>query len=198
MKSRILILLFLVAAAGCQNGKKDGLQGEIAKLKINNATLTEQLAQSQKENEQLKQQVQALRNFGTSFNYSDIYNLQKINITKFTNIYDSDGDGKKETLVVYFQPMDEYGDIIKATGLVEVQLWDLNMKAERALLGQWKITPADLKKVWFATLITINYRLSFNISGIVEKFEKPLTLKIKFTDYLSGKTFEEQRVINPQ
>ena len=198
MKKSIYIVLFLFFLAGCRNETKDNTLSEIKKLKTENTFLAEQVEQSQKENEQLNKQIQALRNFGTSLNYGDIYNLQKINVTKYTNIYDNDGDGKKETLLVYFQPIDEYGDIIKASGLVEVQLWDLNMQAEKALLGQWKIEPAALKKLWFATLITANYRLSFNISGIVEKFDQPLTVKVKFTDYLSGKTFEEQRVFKPQ
>ena len=94
--------------------------------------------------------------------------------------------------------MDEYGDVVKATGLVEVQLWDLDKKEGQPLLGQWRVVPAELKKLWFATLITVNYRLSFNVAALVEKFDHPLTVKVKFTDYLSGKTFEEQRVIKPQ
>jgi len=190
--------MFLFFLAGCQNGEKGKLLSEIEQLKIRNSSLAEEISQSQQQNIQLEKQVQALRNFGTPANYNDIYNLQKIAVTKYTNIYDNDGDGRKETLLVYFQPFDEFGDVIKASGLVEVQLWDLNLPADKALLGQWKVEPAALKRLWFATILSVNYRLSFDVSAIAAKFDHPLTVKVKFTDYLSGKTFEEQRVINPQ
>ena len=125
MKKSIYIVLFLFFLAGCPPTKKGNTISEIEILKTQNTSLAEQVAQSQKENEQLKKQIQAIRNFGPSLDLTDIYNLQKINIAKFTNIYDNDSDGKKETLLVYIQPIDEYGDVIKASGLVEVQLWDL-------------------------------------------------------------------------
>jgi hypothetical protein len=197
VKKGIFSVLLLMCLAGCQSTKTEGLS-ETEKLKAENAVLADKLSQSQKESEQLKKQINSLRNFGENFKLEDIYNLQKINITRYTNIYDNDQDGKKETLLVYIQPMDEYGDIVKATGLVEIQLWDLSNKDGQALLGQWKTEPAELKKLWFATLITVNYRLNFNITGKVEKFDRPLTVKIKFTDYLSGKVFEEQKVIKPE
>lgn len=197
MKKGLIALLLLICLAGCQSTKTETRTSAIEKLKAENSSLAEKLNLSQKESEQLKKQIQALRNFGEGFRPEDIYNLQKINITRYTNIYDNDDDGIKETLLVYIQPMDEYGDVVKATGLVEVQLWDLDRKAGQALLGQWQVKPAELKRLWFATLITVNYRLSFNIAALVEKFDHPLTVKIKFTDYLSGKTFEEQRVIKP-
>jgi outer membrane murein-binding lipoprotein Lpp len=192
------LLLLLLSLAGCQKEKTENASSQIEKLKTQNSDLAVKLQQSQEESEQLKKQIQALRNFGENFKPEDIYNLQKINITRYTNLYDNDDDGKKETLLVYIQPMDEYGDVIKATGLVEVQLWDLDRKEGQPLLGQWQVSPAELKKLWFATLITVNYRLSFNIAALVEKFDHSLTVKVKFTDYLSGKIFEEQKVIKPQ
>lgn len=198
MKKSVYIVLFLFFLAGCRNEKLGKAELEIGQLKTQNASLANQLAQSQKKNEQLAKQIQALRSFGSTTNYKDIYDLQKIAITRFTNIYDNDGENKKETLLVYFQPIDEIGDVIKAAGVVEVQLWDLDRPQGQALLGQWKVEPAQLKKLWFATLITINYRLSFDVTKVVSKYDHPLTVKVKFTDYLSGKTFEEQKVITPE
>jgi outer membrane murein-binding lipoprotein Lpp len=195
---KVFFALLMLSLAGCQKEKTENASSQIEKLKTQNSDLAVKLQQSQKESEQLKKQIQALRDFGENFKPEDIYNLQKINITRYTNLYDNDDDGKKDTLLVYIQPMDEYGDVVKATGLVEVQLWDLDRKEGQPLLGQWRVSPAELKKLWFATLITVNYRLSFNIVALVEKFDRPLTVKIKFTDYLSGKIFEEQKVIKPQ
>jgi hypothetical protein len=78
---------------------------------------------------------------------------------------------------------------------VDVQLWDLNKTNGQAMLRQWKVEASELKDLWFATLITINYRLTFDVTDIVENLEEPLTVKVNFTDYLTGKVFKEQKVI---
>ena len=51
--------------------------------------------------------------------------------------------------------------------------------------------------MWFATLITINYRLVFDVPETVENLDVPLTVKVTFTDYLTGKIFKAQKVIKP-
>ncbi len=198
MKRLVYIALFLISLAGCRNAQLDKAQLQITKLQAQNTTLSDQVALLEKENTQLTKQIQTLRSFGTTFDYKDIYDLQRINITNYTNIYDSNNDGKKETLIVYIQPIDATNDAIKAAGFMEVQLWDLDKPAEQALLKQWKIEPDELKKHWINALLGTNYRLNFSIEGIVSNYDHALTVKVKFTDYLSGKQFEEQKVISPR
>jgi hypothetical protein len=184
---------------GCQNTSKEPpLAVQIKQLKEENTQLTRQIEQSANESKQLKKQIQVLSDLPEQARAENLYRLQRIEITRYTNFYDKDKDGQKEKLIVYIQPFDEEGDIVKATGAVDVQLWDLNKEADKALLGQWHVTPEQLKKLWFATLITINYRLTFDVAGKIDDFEEPLTVKVTFTDYLSGKVFEEQKVIKPQ
>ena len=193
------VLCVLAFIAGCQNtGKKPTLAEQIQQLKKENTQLTRQIEQSANENKQLKKQIQVLSDLPEQARAENLYRLQRIEVTRYTNFYDKDKDGQKEKLIVYIQPFDEDGDIVKATGAVDVQLWDLNKEADQALLGQWHVTPAQLKKLWFATLITINYRLTFDVAGKIDDFEKPLTVKVTFTDYLTGKVFGEQKVIKPQ
>ena len=198
MKKCVYIFLFLFSLAGCRNTELEKAQLQIEQLQAQKTTLADKVTLLEKENGQLAKQIQTLRSFGTTIDYKDIYDLQRINIADYTNVYDNNDDGKKETLIVYLKPIDAYGDKIKAAGVVEVQLWDLDKPAEQALLKQWKIEPAELKRYWVVALLGVNYRLSFNIEGVVANYDHPLTIKVKFTDYLSGKTFEEQKVINPQ
>jgi len=190
-------LMYMLAGCGNAN-KKPSLVEQIKQLKEENTQLTRQVEQSANENKQLKKQIQVLSNLPEEARAENLYRLQRIEVTRYTNFYDKDKDGQKEELIVYIQPFDEEGDIVKATGAVDVQLWDLNKKeTDKALLGQWHVTPEQLKKLWFATLITINYRLTFDVAGKIDDFDKPLTVKVTFTDYLTGKVFEEQKVIKP-
>ena len=194
-----LVGCLLVIAAGCENTNgKLSLKEEISILRQEKAELTGQIEQSRTESEQLKKQIQVLSDLEPEVRLEHLYDIQKIKLTRYTGFYDKDNDGKKEKLIVYIQPIDEQGDIVKATGSVDVQLWDLNKQDGEALLGQWRVEPDELKELWVATLITINYRLPFDAGGIIDKAEGSLTVKVTFTDYLTGKVFNEQKVVEPR
>jgi len=190
----------LCVVAGCENAnsQKPPLVEQIESLTEQKKQLENKLEQSGFENEQLKKQMHILSGLPEQVKGENLYHLQKIRIGKYTGFFDKDESGKKEKLIVYIEPIDEEGDIVKATGAVDVQLWNLNsLEANEALLGQWRVEPNELKKLWFATLVKINYRLTFDISDKVKSFDEPLTVKVTFTDYLSGKVFKEQKVIKP-
>ena len=196
----IFAACLLILTPGCENAnKKSPLAEQIQQLKQEKTELTRQIERSENENEQLQKQILVLSGLPEEAKAENLYRLQRIKVTRYTNFYDKDKDGEKEKLIVYIQPLDEEGDIVKATGTVDVQLWDLNSsQANQALLGQWHITPGQLKKLWFATVITINYRLTFDVADKIENIQEPLTVKVTFTDYLTGKVFKEQKVIKPQ
>ena len=187
----------LAFAAGCENGNKSSVTEQMDALREEKAQLAYELEQAESKNEQLERQIDVLSGLPED-KLGGLYDLQRVKVTRYTNLYDKDEDGKYEKLIVYIQPIDEEGDIVKATGAVDVQLWDLNKEAGEALIGQWHVGPVELKELWFATLIIINYRLTFDVADKIEDFKEPLTVKVKFTDYLGGKVFEEQRVIRPR
>jgi len=193
----ILAAGILVIAAGCENDGRSALVEQIDALKLEQIELVRQVEQQQAEEKRLIEQIKVLSGLDAEDRFENLYNLQKVEITGYTNLYDKNKDGKKEKLIVYLQPIDKEGDVVKATGAVEVQLWDLNKAGEKALLCQWQVTPAELKKLWFATIVTINYRLTFDVSDKVDSFAEPLTVKVTFTDYLTGRVFKEQKVIKP-
>lgn len=193
--------IFICFAAGCEKttgSKKSNMTEQIHLLEQEKTQLGHQIQQAESENKQLQKQIEVLSSLPEGARDKGLYELENVKITKYTNLYDKDNDGKKEKLIVYIQPFDTEGDIIKAPGTVDVQLWDLNKTEGNALLGQWHVEPEELRKLWFATILTINYRLTFDAADIVDKFEEPLTVRMSFIDYLSGRVFKEQIVIEPQ
>jgi cell division protein FtsB len=201
MTSSILLfafsfLIFLLLVTGCASSNdKELLTTQIKQLMQENTQLQGQVKQYNSENKELKGQIQVLSALPEGVKLENLSRIEKVNISRYTGFYDKDNDGKKEKLIVYIQPIDEQGDIIKAPGAVEVQLWDLNKTDGKAMLGKWNVEPEELKKLWFATIVTINYRLTFDVADIVGNLEEPLTVKVTFTDYLTGKVFTEQKVI---
>ena len=183
--------------AGCENaGRKPSLTEEINTLRREKKDLARQFEKSKLENKDLKKQIRVLSGLPPEVKPENLYCLQRIKITKYTDFYDKDKDGRKEKLIVYIQPLDEDGDIIKAVGTVDVRLQDPNSpQANQAPLGQWHIEPNQLKKLWFAGFISTNYKLTFDVADKIDKLEEPLKVNVSFTDYLTGNVFNEEKLI---
>jgi hypothetical protein len=192
---------FLLILAGCaydQQAYQTQLRNTVDSLKLENTELTRQVEKLQEQNKQLTQQNKTLAGIDPQFRFENLYNLKNVKIHKYTNLYDKNEDGTFEKLIVYIQPMDEQGDIVKAAGTVDIQLWDLNKEDSEAKLGQWQISPDQLQKLWFATLVTINYRLTFDLDEPIDNYDQPLTVIVSFADHLTGKTFQQQKTIEPK
>jgi len=190
--------LAAISLSGCGIGaaRDPELQLEVEKLERQRAELQTELDQSQVEIKQLEEQIQALSGLPKD-ERDNPYPLKSIKITRYTNFYDKDEDGRKEKLVVYVEPIDAEGDTLKAAGTAHVQLWNLNKPTDQALLGQWEIQPSELRKLWAKTLVSTSYRLTFDVPDGAEILSEPLTVKVTFTDYLTGKTLRNQHVIEP-
>jgi len=185
-------------AFGCeiQATHKSGAQKQIQQLTAEKADLQNQLEQVRAENSQLLKENQTLSKLPGEKRTDALYHIKSVKIGSYTNIYNEEKTRKKN-LVVYVEPIDETGDAVKAGGSVDIQLWNLNKKEDEARLAQWQVGPDELKKLWLSGIFSSSYRLSFDVTGIVDKFDKPLTVKVEFTDYLSGQIFSEQFIINP-
>ncbi|MCK5226372.1 MAG: hypothetical protein KAQ89_06600 [Planctomycetes bacterium] len=192
---RYTICIIVIFTFGCE--QKSSTQKISIDTVDQKLQLKAELEQYKLENEQLKEQLEVLTDLPENVRLETLHNLTRVKMTNYTNLYDKDKDGKFETLIVYIQPLDDDGDAVKAAGTVDVQLWNLNKTEGNALIAQWQVEPEELKKNWFATLLTINYRLTFDVSDKIESFNEPLTVRATFTDYLSGKVFNEQKVIKP-
>ena len=199
MKAKLLLsAAFLFLFAGCgpdQQVYQSQLQDNIDSLKLQNMELNQHVEQLQEQNEQLIRQNKTLAGLDPQFRYENLYELQAVNIHNYTNLYDKDDNGSFEKLIVYIQPMDTLGDIVKAAGSVEVELWDLNQDQANAQIGQWQILPDQLQKLWFSSIASTNYRLIFDLDEPIETYNQPLTVKVTFTDHLTGKIFQQQKVI---
>ena len=185
--------------AGCQDsaGPINPLTKQVETLTRDKREMMRQIELLESKNKDLQKQIKTLHGFNNDVSFKDLYEVQSIKITKHTNLFDKDKDGKKETLIVYIQPIDQDGDIIKAPADVHVQLLDLDKEKDPVVLGKWHLTPDQLRMLWIDALIKTNYRLTFDIAGKVPNPDKTLTVMVTFIDYLTGKVFEEQKLIKP-
>jgi regulator of replication initiation timing len=198
MNQRLFVTVILVfgAVCGCQEESQVSLWDQIKQLGQEKVTLREQNEKLQSENEELKKQVRTLSAIDPQVRAEAVAAMKKIEIGKRSGLFDKDSDGIKEKLIVYVRPSDETGDTVKTPGSVEVQLWDLNNESGQAMLASWQLGPEDIKTLWASTLMTNYYRLTFDVSGILDGTNQELTVKVRFTDYMTGKSLTAQKVIN--
>jgi len=202
MRSQITIPASVIAAllilvSGCDNGGRRSLRDKFETLSRERTELKRQVEQLQSENEQLTGRVVQLAAMSPEARLEGLPELDRIELGRRTRLYDKDGDGRKEKLLVYVRPYDKTADSVKAAGKIQVQLWDLNADADQALLGQWEVAGAELKQLWASTFLTNYYRLTFDVGELLTGDEGELTLNVTFTDYITGKVLHAQKVIKP-
>lgn len=195
----VVVGLAPLLATGCGIGseRKDPLEIKAQQIAQEKTDLMRDLQQVRAENKQLSEQIRALSVFPEDRPINP-YKIDRIKISRYTNFYDKDNDGKREKLIIYVQPIDADGDVIKAAGTMAVQLWNLNNLNGQAMLSEWRVDPNDLRTLWYDTLVSANYRLTFDAPQELDVLAEPLTVKVTFTDYLTGEIFRDQYAIDPR
>lgn len=191
-----LALLTAAILGGC-GGNSHALWNDVDRLQQENTALSMKVQTLQAENTQMARQVNTLAGLEKETRLQTLDTLASIGIKKRTGLYDIDEDGTAETLAVYIEPRDSAQDKVKAVGRVHVELWNLNAPPEDARLGAWTLEPEQLHKLWGGNIFSSYYRLTFDISDMMSVQPEELTVKVTFTDYLSGKVFTDQTVIRP-
>ncbi len=196
----VLTAVVLMTLVGCNEAEKqpDPMAQRIQVLEQENADLNEKVETLEATRSSLRKNLEVLSGLPDKTRLDDLCPLESVKLTRYTGFYDKDDDGTRESLIVYVQPIDTQGDTIKTPGAIDVQLWDLAKEPDGARLGQWHVGPKELHKLWFSTLMKTNYRMIFPIPESAGKLDKPLTVKMTFTDYLTGQVFEQQHVIEPE
>jgi FtsZ-binding cell division protein ZapB len=193
--SFIVLGVCVLLTCGCDRDLTPSYQKQIAELKEENQQLSKETTGLKEENLKLNEQVETLSGFESGERQKALPTLSKIAIAKRSGFVDKDDDNVKEKLVVYVKPYDSNLDVIKAAGSVTVQLWDLEQTSAKAMLKEWVIAPQELSKMWMGAFMTDYYRLLFDVDPSGLKVGREYTIKVTFTDYISGKVFKEQKVV---
>ena len=188
----VMALLF---AAGCNSESKKTMFNQIEANQEESVTLKLEVERLQKANEELTGQVESLTSIGREVRLGVLERITGIEIASRSGFFDKDKDGTKESLVVYVRTIDDAGDAVKAAGGMDVELWDLEAESN-ARLAEWKVGPEELKMKWASTVMTNYFRLRFDVIELLKDADaEELTVKVTFTDYISGKVLRKQAVI---
>jgi hypothetical protein len=108
---------------------------------------------------------------------------------------DKDGQDGDDGVIVYVQPIDRDGNVIKAAGDVTVQLYDLANPPAENLIGEYHWSVDELGPTWAGGFLG-----SSQFSLLCPWRDGPpvhdqITIRATFTDYLTGKTFTAQKAV---
>ena len=193
----IFIMLLVLAGGGCKSSTSNGpsqtklvddYASEVKKLRS-------ELVQVQQKNNQLTEQITALRGISQD-RWSHLVRVAKIEFGRFTRSCDDEDGGFDNGVIVYLQLLDKEGDKIKAAGEVSFELWDLAEDKDNLLFSRWGFSLEQMPEYWLGGILANHYKFLLTWPGDKLPRHSNLTLKCRFTDALSGEIFEIQKLIS--
>lgn len=122
----------------------------------------------------------------------ELFTVAGIRLGRLTGGYDSEprqpGD---ESIRVYLAPFDAAGDDLKAAGTVVIEAFDLAEEAPR--LARWSFDLPSMKSAWNSSGLLYEYVLDCPLAGVSVPATGELTLRVVFTDALTGRSFSAQQ-----
>lgn len=175
-------------------------------LRKENQQLRDKLAEVERREQAHVAQISTLESRGsstttapslTSAQLGKLFTVHGIQFGRLTGAGDLDpktpGD---EGLKVYVVPTDGQSQPLKAAGSFVVEAFDLS-KGDNARVGRWEFPLEQAGKNWFGQAMLYTYILPAPWQGQPPQAAE-LTLRVAFTDALTGRTFSEQKVVRLQ
>lgn len=178
---------------GCQGTSKANIE-----LRKENVELREQVAQLRRQREGDLATIRALE-AGQAVptlpaeRLARLFTVHGIALGKLTGGIDLDADTPgDEALRVVVTPQDQSGQTLKAAGAVVIELFDLALEGEQRI-GRWELSTDEAKQRWIGSALIDGYVLELRWQQPPEHAE--LTVKVTFTDELTGRAFTTQKPI---
>lgn len=190
-----LLLLLSGIAASCQSAaQQEALKQQREQLKQENEQLKARLAEKEQRLEQIHDQIQILQGFPAD-RAQYFTSVASIEFGRYTRAYDDNKDARDDGVVVYLIPRDKSHDVIKASGDVTIELWDLEAEENSRLIHRWEFPLAELSNYWLSGPLTYHYKFQLPWPENYTPRPSNLTLKLIFRDAFTGRRFEIQKLL---
>jgi hypothetical protein len=124
----------------------------------------------------------------------ELFTVAGIKLGRLTGGFDADPQAAgDESIRVHLVPFDSVGDDLKAAGSVVVEAFDLSSDAAR--VGRWSFDLASTRSAWNSSGLLYEYVLDCPLAGVVVPKSAELTLRVTFTDALTGRSFSAQQLV---
>jgi len=187
----------LLSAFGCFNTvSAEKLQDTQRQLQLAQEQVTRlgnQLAEQEQANRTLQGQVTQLRGLSEKQRLEQLVVADRLQLASLSGGYDTDGKPGDDGLVLFVQPVDRDGDIIKAAGALKVTVFDLKQPPDRNVVAQYSFTPEAARKLWYGRLMTYHFTVRCPWPTGQVPVHDELTAYVAFTDLMTGKELTIQQ-----
>jgi len=199
--SLALVTVVVVSAAlpGCRGFDVFQQDKKIKQLEADLASAREDLDQAGKDTAaartelaEKQKQIDTLIKLGPD-RLKKLFHVETIKLGRYTGGADFDGQAGDDGIKVFLRPIDSNGDTIKAAGSVTVQLYDLAQPADETLIGEYKWSVDEVAKAFSGGFMTYQFTFKCPWKPGPPK-HKEITVRVEFTDYLTGKHFRAQKL----
>lgn len=141
--------------------------------------------------EHLQNQVAELRGLDRQ-DFDQLVVPVKIQLEGQSGGYDTDKRPGDDGLVLYIQPVDTDGHVIKTAGTLKIRLLDLAASADRMELAQYHFDVPTTRGLWYGRLWTHHWtvRCPWPPNRLPEHDD--ITAHVEFTDLLTGRVLKTQ------
>ncbi len=134
------------------------------------------------------EQIQTLAKLGEA-RLDRLFHVERIRLGRYTGGIDTDDVPGHDAVKVYLEPVDQHGSVIKAAGDVTIDLFDLPAGGTR--LGTFTFAADSLADYWRSGPLTHHFSFVCPLEA-ARPSQSEVTVRVTFTEYLTGKTFTAQ------
>lgn len=192
LKIATLVLPALAALAGGCKAPDNSLQAKVIAMQQENARLADDKKALQSHIDEQNKQIETLRSLGGEKRLEKLYVVKTIQLGRFTGGVGGTDEKGDHGVKVYLEPMDQHGSILKAAGEVKVEVYDLAAPPRENLVLERRFSIEEVAGQWFGGFGTYHY--SFECDWQTPPRHDELTIRVEFTDYLTGQKFSAQTV----
>ncbi len=189
-----LLCTALTLTAGCW--QQDIALENCERQRLNDAEqirdLKQQLADEQDANRRLQADAARLRGQPPE-TAEQLVVPASIRLEGLSGGYDRDGEPGDEGVVLYVQPIDRDGSVIKATGTLDVKLFDLARPEGRMEIGSYHFDVEQTRQMWYGRMWTHHFTAYCPFPEGVFPVNGDVTAVVTFTDLLTGRALRVQQ-----
>jgi hypothetical protein len=185
--------LAAVALPGCWAPSNTAEQRELQTQRELIVRQNDQIASQKATIDELTKQLAAARGISGQ-DLENVFYPTKLVIDPLSGGYDIDGKPGDEGVVVYLQPVDAAGDVLKVAGEIRIQLYDLANPAAENLIGQYVIPVQQARDLWYGKLMTNHYTIKCPWPSGPPKHPE-ITVHATFIEYLTKRVVSTQGVV---
>lgn len=167
------------------------VQRESQAAKEQAGQLEQQLAAEQKTNRNLQEQLATVRGMDRA-TVDQLIVPVRIELASQSGGYNTDGKPGDDGVVLYVQPIDKDGHVIKAAGSISVTLLDLSEPSRPVVISEYDFDVPTTRTLWYGRFMTNHFTVRCPWPPSGPPLADEVTAHIEFTDLLTGRVLTAQ------